>query len=144
MNLLTITRTSPNSAGLTPLEQHAQQILADRTERYRADLAELLQKCRKRGYVAEAKVVADDMGKLSSQSPVAANSGDFADLFRMRSRYNRDVNLVLAHLPKFRSGQREPAPDSALFFSGLMAWLTSACRRANAVASSGSKSLVMR
>lgn len=136
--------TLRNSASLTPLEQLARQTLVDRTERYRADLTDLLRKCRQRGYVSESTLVTNELGKLSRPAPVSADSKDFAELFRMRSRYNRDQMLVLGHLHKSPAEQHAPSIGRASFFWSLMAWLASVFHRANVVASRGSKTAAVR
>ena len=92
---LTTTLLNPSS----PLHRCAGEVRAERAERYRTELTQLLAKCAHRGYAREAELVSEELTRLTMDADAPTQSCDFAELFRMRTRYVRDVRSIEAHLP---------------------------------------------
>ena len=86
-----------HSTALPATEKYAEELLRSRRSDYLAELEVLQQQVRHKNWIAEASEVAKEV-RLLKELPLMnppPSSDSFSALAKARSRYNRDVSVIL-------------------------------------------------
>ena len=108
-----MTTTTQPAAEIDALHQCAAEVLAERQQRYLAQLDRLLAKCSRYGYAGEQSLVADEILHIASgdSSQPSAEIRGFSELKRARLCFDRDTQRIRSHLPEWRTAPRPARPS---------------------------------
>ena len=105
--------TTQPATGFDALHQCAAEVLAERQQRYLAQLERLIAKCNRYGYASEQSLVADEIQRIASgdSTQPSAKMRGFSELMRARLCFDRDTEMIRSHLPEWRTARRPAQPS---------------------------------